>query len=334
MILKIFLAVIDGRPSLLQEVRAAAIDLRAFLAEAVRGLLAVSRFHDAMPGHLGADAASQGRIVSLSSKLEALERLAERIDGGLANPMSREILTRTPVSAARRVPYGSDPSQFFDVFEARPAYEGGLAIMIHGGFWRSSFDLLHASHLCAALARTGWNVANLEYRRAGETGGGWPATFEDVTSGYHAVRAAFPASAPPVVLGHSAGGHLALRLACDGHALRGVAALAPVACLDLAFEMNLGDGAVAAFLGGTPEQRPSVYAAADPSRHPASVHRLLVHGGRDHTVPLAISEAFVERRKGDAGSAKLVKLPDANHLELIDPESTAWPSVLAAARGF
>ena len=70
-----FITVIDGRPSLLQEVGEASPDLRAFLAEAVRGLLSASRFLDALPGHLSADAASQARIVSLSVKREALSKI-------------------------------------------------------------------------------------------------------------------------------------------------------------------------------------------------------------------------------------------------------------------
>jgi len=70
-----FITVIDGRPSLLQEVGESSPNLRAFLAEAVRGLLSASRFLDALPGHLSADAASQARIVSLSAKLEALSKI-------------------------------------------------------------------------------------------------------------------------------------------------------------------------------------------------------------------------------------------------------------------
>jgi len=71
-----FITVIDGRPTLLQEVGESAPELRTFLAEAVRELLSASRFHDALPGHLSADAASQARIVSLSAKLEALSKIS------------------------------------------------------------------------------------------------------------------------------------------------------------------------------------------------------------------------------------------------------------------
>ena len=70
-----FIAVIDGRPSLLAEIQAASPELRTFLAEAVRSLLASSRFLDALPGYLSPDAANQARIVSLSAKLETLSKI-------------------------------------------------------------------------------------------------------------------------------------------------------------------------------------------------------------------------------------------------------------------
>jgi hypothetical protein len=70
-----FIAVIDGRPSLLKEVQESSPELRAFLGEAVRGLLAASRFLDALPGYLSPDAANQTRITSLSEKLGALSRV-------------------------------------------------------------------------------------------------------------------------------------------------------------------------------------------------------------------------------------------------------------------
>jgi hypothetical protein len=55
---------------------------------------------------------------------------------------------------------------------------------IHGGFWRAKYDLAHAGHMCAALTASGIATWNLEFRRAGNRGGGWPGTFEDVRSGY------------------------------------------------------------------------------------------------------------------------------------------------------
>ena len=119
--------------------------------------------------------------------------------------MSRDITAIPPVAADRRVRYGEAPAQFYDLFLPKHEPVRGLAVMIHGGFWRARYDLTHASHLCAALARGGMAVANVEYRRVGESGGGWPGTFQDVLSFFDAAVAEFPG--PVVVLGHSAGGH-------------------------------------------------------------------------------------------------------------------------------
>ncbi len=246
--------------------------------------------------------------------------------------MSREVMTRTPVSASRRIPYGPDPSQFFDLYEP-PAKPIGLAVNIHGGFWRSRFDLTHASHLCNALAKTGILAANLEYRRAGETGGGWPVTFQDIQSALQAVRKTFPTLGDPIVLGHSAGGHLALLLATKLSTLKGVIACGPVACLELAHHKNLGSGAVAEFMGGTPEQLPAQYAAADPVRHTSSVRRILVHGTQDDIVPLEISRAFLEARQTDKGMLTLLEIPGGDHFDPIDPQSAAWPLMETTAKG-
>ena len=71
-----FVAVIDGRKSIVEEVQEASPELRDFIGEAVRTLLAASRFRDALPGYLPPDAASQARIGRLSRTLDELSRLA------------------------------------------------------------------------------------------------------------------------------------------------------------------------------------------------------------------------------------------------------------------
>lgn len=238
--------------------------------------------------------------------------------------MSRDITSLPPVEADERVRYGEHSSQFFDVFRAQ-GKPRGVAVMIHGGFWRARYDLTHASHLCAALAREGISVANLEYRRVGEQGGGWPGTFEDVRLGVDEAVALLGAS--PVVMGHSAGGHLALRLASETLTIKGVVALAPVADLQLAYELNLSNGAVQEFLGEDPAEEPILVHRACASRHGSFVRRILVHGTADDIVPLQLSRNFISRREADAGSVELVEVAGADHFDLIDPESSAWPVV-------
>ncbi len=99
--------------------------------------------------------------------------------------MSEDILPEEPPKADSRESYGRDPSQFVDLFlpQRKKTTKEDLPIIlfIHGGFWKSEYDLSHAGHLCRALSeRLEVAVVNVEYRRIGSSGGGWPYTFLDV----------------------------------------------------------------------------------------------------------------------------------------------------------
>ena len=126
-----------------------------------------------------------------------------------------------------------------------------------------------------------------------------------------------------VAIGHSAGGHLVLWLAAarPTPSLAGVLALAPVADLRLAQAMNLGDGAVPAFLGIDSALRSDV----DPRRLPSpAVPVTIVHGDRDDTVPIEISDSYV----GAHHRARLVRAGGCGHYGWIDPSSPVWPTVI------
>ncbi len=237
--------------------------------------------------------------------------------------MRRDVTSVLPLRSGERIAYGPDANQFVDIWRPSGAAVGS-AVFIHGGFWRAAYDLGHAGYLCAALASNGVATANLEYRRVGQPGGGWPGTFNDVIAG---VKAWSAIAGPPLVIGHSAGGHLALRLASESLPLRAVLALAPVADLQLAYQLNLSKGAVVELLGGTPDTVPDRYQAACPSDHAASVRRVVMHGLQDEVVPVSLSQAFSQRRKHDPVPPRLIEIPGADHFVLIDPESQEWPAV-------
>ena len=230
--------------------------------------------------------------------------------------MSRRVFNETPPPADERAAYGDHPSQFVDFRYPASVRDAPLAIMIHGGFWRAQFDLTHDGHMCAALAAAGFVSANIEYRRVGEEGGGWPGTLEDVR---RAVRFARDrsANAPAVVLGHSAGGHLALCMAAEMTDLLGVIGLAPVADPRRAWELGLGNGAAAEFFGGAPREFPERYAIGRPLC-PA----VIVHGTADDIVPIALSRAYPE--------ARLVEIAGGDHFCVIDPQTDAFSHVTDA----
>jgi len=247
--------------------------------------------------------------------------------------MQPRILSEPAPQSTIRFPYGSAPSQFVDFWPPEVPGVRPLAVMIHGGFWRVKFDLLHAGHTCAGLAAAGFAVANIEYRRVGEAGGGWPGTFEDVRQAVHFARERASLirgdERRSVVLGHSAGGHLALWLAGEIGDLAGVVGLGAVTSLRMGYELGLGNHAVHELLGASPTEAPELYRAADPEGRPTAVPRVLIHGTADDRVPIELSREYVRLRQADPGSVKLVELPGGDHFDVVDPQSRFWEVVVA-----
>ncbi len=249
--------------------------------------------------------------------------------------MPEDILSLPSIPADRRIHYGLEPDQFFDLYAAKhnPS-RAPLVLNIHGGFWRAKYDLAHASHFCSALALYGWNTANLEFRRVGSPGGGWPRTFEDIRSAYrylvqHAHELGITAQ-PAIVVGHSAGGQLALCLAAREESIRGGVSLAGVLDLRRAWELHLSNNAVAEYLGGTPAQVPEHYREASPIEVAISVPQAIIHGALDDTVPIAISRSYAEAKKKRNEKAMFIELSEADHYDVIDPRSKAFAAVVDA----
>jgi dipeptidyl aminopeptidase/acylaminoacyl peptidase len=224
-----------------------------------------------------------------------------------------------PVETLR---YGDHPEQVADLRLPDAGDARGLAVVLHGGFWRARYGRTTTAALAVDLARRGWASLNVEYRRIG-CGGGVPETLDDVAAAV-AAGAAQVRPRRTVVIGHSAGGHLAL-WAAGLPGVSAVVSLAGVADLAAAARERLGDGAALEVAGGTPEDRPEAYALADPLRRlPLPVPALLVHGDADDRVPVEQS-----RRYAAAAGARceLLELAGIGHFDPIDPRGEAWPQV-------
>lgn len=249
----------------------------------------------------------------------------------MSGSSSENILDARPPKADLRIAYGNDPNQFADLRLPKGKEPYPVLLNIHGGFWRTRYDLGHAGFLCAALTAKGIVTANVEYRRVGNPGGGWPGTFADVRSAYQflvqsARKYDFDASRM-VVMGHSAGGQLALCLAAHETSVKAVVSLAGVVDMQRGYALHLSNDAVAEFLGGTPTDVPDHYREADPMALSVHMRQWLVHGSADDIVPVDFSRDYVKTKQTRKEDAQLVEIAGCSHFDLIDPTSKPWKEV-------
>ncbi|MER7676772.1 alpha/beta hydrolase [Streptomyces sp. NPDC096934] len=259
-----------------------------------------------------------------------------------------------PVDPDATAVYGDHPDQVIDFYAPRdpdPALPVPLVVVLHGGAWRAPYDRRHVTPFADFLARRGFAVANVEYRRGavlpaqggeGPVAGRWPDTFDDVAAALDAlpplVRAHLPAVDPhrTVITGHSAGGHLALWAAArhvlpadapwrtDRPApLRGVVALAPIADFQIAGKLDVCSGAARQLLGGE-ERFAERQPYADPAHLlPTGIATTLVQGRTDLVVPQAVAESYAEAAARAGEVVGLTLLEDVGHFPLIDPAADA-----------
>lgn len=248
----------------------------------------------------------------------------------------------TPAKAppAPAVHYGDHPNQVANLHLPGGRGQGPfpVVVLLHGGFWGAGWDRTLMTPLARDLVDRGIAAWNVEYRRVGEEGGGWPGTIQDVAAAVDHLDVIEEADSGRVVTcGHSAGGQLALWVA-GRHKLRpglpgaepktqacGAVALAPVADFAAAWESGFAREQLIGLLGGGPDDVPDRYRCTDPARlTPLGVPSVLVHGGADQVVPVAQSRAFA---RAAAGQAKLLDFPDADHFDVIEPQHAAWHAV-------
>jgi acetyl esterase/lipase len=215
--------------------------------------------------------------------------------------------------------YGAHPEQWAELRlpEAEPR---GIAVLLHGGFWRARYTLELMRPLATDLAHRGWATWNVEYRRV-DADGGVPETLDDVAA---AARALPVGGSRVVAIGHSAGGQLALWLAGTGLVTAAVS-LGGVCDLREGARLGIGNGAVAAFVGDAD------LVSADPmQRLPTGVPQLLVHGDLDDDVPVELSRRYADAARAAGDRCELLELPGVGHFEPIDPRTQVWSQVVTS----
>ncbi len=241
------------------------------------------------------------------------------------------------------VPYGTGDYQFGELYLPETQGAHAVVVLIHGGYWRAFYGLDLMYGLAEDLARRGIAAWNIEYRRVGNAGGGWPGTFLDVARATeHLRKLAAPYSldlSRVVTVGHSAGGHLALWLAGRSRVdtqsplgateqalkLAGAISLAGVLDLHLAYDLHLSNDAVVELLGATPQQAPERYAAASPAALlPLGVPQVLIHGKTDLHVPVLVSQRYAAAARAAGDTLSYFEEEGVDHFAVIDAQTPVW----------
>lgn len=265
----------------------------------------------------------------------------------------RQLLDQPRQSADRRIAYGADPLEFGELWLPKSGDLHPVIVLIHGGCWRADLpgtELM--DYMAADLRDRGYAVWNLEYRRIGHPGGGYPGTFQDVAAGIDHLRVLAPQHRLDLrrvaVSGHSAGGHLALWAAArdrlpgssplrtaDPLPIRGAVSLAGIADLNSYRETGPdacgGPSTIDSLVGIQGTDGRDVFAdTSPPALLPLGDRQVVVSGALDPIVPPRFGQAYATAAASAGDPATSVVLEGAGHFELIDPTSTVWPRILTA----
>jgi acetyl esterase/lipase len=258
-------------------------------------------------------------------------------------------MARSTPAMAERIGYGQMPSQFGQLWLPVGSGPAPVAILVHGGCWQSSYGLDLMDPMADDLHGRGIAVWNIEYRRLGEAGGGYPGTFLDVGQAVDALRGMPQRQRLDlrriVAIGHSAGGHLALWAAArqrlpqgsplavaDPQQIGAVVTLAGINDL-AAYRANgpaCGGAATIDALTGA-RGRPPGSALGDTSPAallPIGVRQVIASGTTDGIVPARFGHDYAALARPAGDPVEVLDLP-GDHFALIDPSSSAWATLRA-----
>ena len=267
-----------------------------------------------------------------------------------AEPASLDDYMRQPRRRADEVVhYGPAPSQVAELFLPKAKGPHPVVALLHGGCFLEQYQgFPQTSALAADLAGRGYAVWNIEYRKLGEAGAGYPGTFQDVAAAFDALRAEAPKHdldlSRVVAIGHSAGGHLALWAASRSripsssplHAanplkIGAVISLAGIGDLKgqaKAWAIPCGEDTLDRLLDTAHRKAP--YADTSPAELlPTGVRVVMVHGVFDHVMPPYTGRAYAEQVRKAGDPVEVVIVPNAGHFDLVIPSTVAWAEIVA-----
>ena len=238
------------------------------------------------------------------------------LNNAVASPVSFSEVLDLSVEADRvLLPYGAQNQQTLVHFSVGTTNDDSV-LVIHGGCWSNAYGVDHTLPMAAALSDMGLDVWAAEYRRVGDEGGGWPGSLEDIKSAIRYVSQNTGES--PLLVGHSAGGHLALKASEDPNLpISGVVALAPITDLvSYGAETGSCQSMVPKFMGDDSYNPSAAYDAASVVKEAITVPTIVVIGDADPIVGDNQVESF--------SLDQLRTIPEAGHFDLIHPKTSAF----------
>jgi acetyl esterase/lipase len=289
--------------------------------------------------------------IALGISRPCAAQAGDAVEEARSPPMTPKTFQALPSKAPdHRIAYGTAAEQYGDLRLPTTAGPHPVVVLIHGGCLKSEYATLKdLAPMADALKAAGFATWNVEYRRLGNAGGGWPGTYLDAGAAVDKLRslaAEYPLDiSRVVVVGHSAGGHLAMWVAARPR-LPKDSPLSVDAPLPVKGVVNLGGyGDLAAFrqvekaacggtavaeavLGGDPSDVPDRYAQVSASAMlPLGTSQVLIWGEDDTNTPLWLAQQYVQAARAAGDPVQLLILPKLGHFEIADPSSSAWPSL-------
>lgn len=223
------------------------------------------------------------------------------------------------------VAYGKDPLQYGQLWLPKQEAHKSLVILVHGGCWLNAFGVGHSFPMATALAQAGHPVWSLEYRRTGDVGGGWPGSYEDIKLALNQlplIHGKGVNTDRPILIGHSAGGHLALLAATELTTIKFKQVIGLAAITDIsryALGQNSCQQATLEFMGGLPHERTAAYHDANLIYRKLTDKVVLLQGDADRIVPAIQAELYQVSKQLISG---------AGHFDWIHPGSPAFKKLL------
>lgn len=235
-----------------------------------------------------------------------------------------------------RIAYGTEPQQFGHFYAPEDVVGEPVPVVmvIHGGFWQGQYHLNLGTAFSVELARSGVAVWNVEYRRLGE-GGRWPEMSADIVAALEAIAGPVAAASPvPLdldrvrVVGHSAGGQLAVWLAGQRDtAVRPDLVVSQAGALDLASAAERGRriGYIEDLFGVPFDDDPELWRSASPRhRVPIGVPVVVLHGTEDAQVPAKVATRYADAARAAGDPVALHLIDGEDHFAFLDPATRCW----------